>query len=295
MVWSKFKKDNSDSDKSSSDVSVPNSLPGTIMDKKGSVKPTEQKPNEDKHLLPKELAEKTTQQFQPKKLSVPSPSKPEEQVQAPPQPPRQEPQAPKQELKNVKEMSENHSYFKQLEKAFNEDKEVSHKHFKDDIISKMKDYHDSKSRGETYYFNEKDSDDHIYKHLLELKELEEEWSVRFKEYNAAKELLLEKEKEIEQKVEVFKKVYVEGEKFKLYNKKVPLDVGFKLSNGHVLRSIQDLVGELKVMSDEVFLHHVTDERNDFENWIRHVFNARDLADKVSGLSSREEFLNVLNN
>ena len=283
MVWSKFKRDDSSKEDASKNVSVPNSLPGTLIDKKGPVKEDKKEVKEDKHLLPRELAEPAPVQSKPQKLELP-------QTPVEPQPAKELEEQPKPR----EPTSGNHSYFKQLEKTFSDDREISHKHFKDDIISRMKEYHNSKLKGEAYFFNEKDSDDHIYKHLLELKELEEEWSIRFKEYEAAKQLLLEKEKEIEEKVEVFKKVYVDGERFKLFNRQISQEVGFKLVNGHLLRSIQDLVDELKIMSDEVFNHHVNSERNDFENWIRHIFNVRDLADKVSKVSSKDELLKVLN-
>lgn len=264
MVWSKSKKH----EEKVEDLEVPGSLPNTLMDKKGPVKKIEkvETQKQDKHLLPKDLVE----EFKPVKQEV-----------------KEEP------IQQVVEKSNDPSYFNELEKHFEQDKEISHKHFSDDLISKMKDYHESKMRGEAYFISEKDSDEHVYKHLLELKELEAEWSIRFRELEAAKELLMEKEKEIESKITIFKKVFAESEKFKLFNRKAPLELAFKLENGRVLRSVQDLVDELASMSDDVFYHHVTTSRNDFELWIRHVFNAVSLADKVKSVSSKQDLINIL--
>src|SRR5690606_16403342 len=41
---------------------------------------------------------------------------------------------------------------------------------------------------------------------------------------------------------------------------------FVLSNGVMLNSISDLIKHLKTMPEEIFVHHVNDERNDFANW-----------------------------
>lgn len=266
MVWSKSKKQEEELE----DLEVPSSLPNTLMDKKGPVKKIEkvEAPKQDKHLLPKDLVE----DFKPIKQEVKEEPRPQPQIV---------------------EQSSNPSYFNELEKHFEEDKEISHKHFSDDLISKMKEYHESKMKGEAYFISEKDSDEHVYKQLLELKELEAEWSIRFRELEAAKELLIDKEKEIESKITIFKKVFAESEKFKLFNRKAPLELAFKLQNGHVLRSIQDLASELPNMSDDVFHHHITNSRNDFELWIRHVFNAVSLADKVKSASSKQDLINIL--
>jgi hypothetical protein len=72
---------------------------------------------------------------------------------------------------------------------------------------------------------------------------------------------------------------------------------FKVNDGFVLESINDLKIYLPRMSEETFNHHVTLEKNDFSNWIRHVFLREDLADKVSEFKTKnelEEFLKTLN-
>jgi hypothetical protein len=288
LVWSKFKR-GEDSDKESiTDIDVPSSLPATLLDKKGEIKKSEQKiePPKDKHRLPEDLAK--PQEF--KKINFVSKPLVDEVKED-----NSKIEANNYVPQKNNEDSSSHSYFKELEKKFVEDKEISHKHFSDDLISKMKEYHESKIKGEVYFFNEKDSDDHVYKHLLELKELESEWSVRFREFEAAKELLIDKEKEIESKVQTFKKVFEDGERFKLFNKRCDKEVAFRLENGHLLRSLQDLVNELNTMSDEVFYHHVNAERNDFEAWIRYVFNSKNVADKISGFKSRQDIIFSLNN
>ena len=45
----------------------------------------------------------------------------------------------------------------------------------------------------------------------------------------------------------------------------------------------DLADALRDMSDDLFSHHVNDARNDFANWVHHVFEEPDL-DAVTALS-----------
>ena len=55
-------------------------------------------------------------------------------------------------------------------------------------------------------------------------------------------------------------------------KEVPPEKAFYLANGKVLKSVNALKEELKVMPDQLFKVHVTNEKNDFANWIKYVFN-----------------------
>src|SRR3989338_9425681 len=65
---------------------------------------------------------------------------------------------------------------------------------------------------------------------------------------------------------------------------------FLLRNGRLIRGISELADILKTIDNETFVHHVNESRNDFSTWIRDVFNEPLLADRISGLKSREEIL-----
>jgi len=42
------------------------------------------------------------------------------------------------------------------------------------------------------------------------------------------------------------------------------------------------------MSDAIFATHVSESRNDFANWIEHVFSLQDLAMNIRQLAKKEE-------
>ena len=55
----------------------------------------------------------------------------------------------------------------------------------------------------------------------------------------------------------------------LYNE-VGEDCYFYLADGKVLKSISELIQELKTMEQWVFDYHVNSEKNDFVSWIEHL-------------------------
>ena len=59
--------------------------------------------------------------------------------------------------------------------------------------------------------------------------------------------------------------------------KVPDERAFVLEEGRKLKSVFELVDALETMSEEVFRHHVSPERNDFANWLEGVFDEKVLA------------------
>jgi hypothetical protein len=58
---------------------------------------------------------------------------------------------------------------------------------------------------------------------------------------------------------------------------------FFCSDGKVFSNLEDLKEGIKEMSDEVFLHHTGEGRNDFSNWISGCLGDVRLADSLVGL------------
>ncbi len=185
------------------------------------------------------------------------------------------------------------SFFEVLEKKLGESD--SDKHISSDLVDMMKRYHSARSRGEHFFFHEQDLEDVLYKKMLKLKEIEEEWLIRAREFNAAKELLVEKEDEIGRVSEELKALIRKADRFKLFNKNVSHDKAFVLADGKLLLCLNDLVHELRGMSDDVFKKHVFEGKNDFAEWVLHVFGEEKLARKIRSVYSREELLNLLEN
>lgn len=63
--------------------------------------------------------------------------------------------------------------------------------------------------------------------------------------------------------------------------------------GHALSTINDLIDILDEIPDDVFLHHVTETRNDFSNWIRYVFKDAELADEIQKVKTPAELKAIL--
>ena len=69
------------------------------------------------------------------------------------------------------------------------------------------------------------------------------------------------------------------------------DKYFYLHSGGVIKSLHELWAILKNMEEHVFNHHVNEEKNDFANWIRHVFQREELADDIQHVKERDEIIN----
>lgn len=68
--------------------------------------------------------------------------------------------------------------------------------------------------------------------------------------------------------------------------KAPEEHHFVLQDGRAVKTIYQLVDELETMSEEMFQHHVNEYKNDFANWIEHVFDEKHLADELRYIENR---------
>lgn len=68
---------------------------------------------------------------------------------------------------------------------------------------------------------------------------------------------------------------------------------FYVRNGAVLKGREDLLGCLRNIDDECFNHHVTQDRNDFANWVRDILGDESLAKGLSETKDREEMINLV--
>ncbi len=71
------------------------------------------------------------------------------------------------------------------------------------------------------------------------------------------------------------------------------DKVFVLVNGQVLKNVKELADVLDKLEDVVFNHHVTNNRNDFANWLRDVFKEIDLAREIAGCKDKDKMQLVL--
>jgi hypothetical protein len=68
---------------------------------------------------------------------------------------------------------------------------------------------------------------------------------------------------------------------------------FLVKNGKQLKNLVELEQELEQMDDATFQHHVTDEKNDFYNWIKHSVKDAYLAKQLVNIKDRELMRTVL--
>ena len=69
---------------------------------------------------------------------------------------------------------------------------------------------------------------------------------------------------------------------------------FYVADGMHLKSINDLESYLWVMSDDTFAFH-TQKKNEFAEWVRDVFDMKDLAREMKRATTREELISIINN
>jgi hypothetical protein len=66
------------------------------------------------------------------------------------------------------------------------------------------------------------------------------------------------------------------------------DKRFFCQDGYVVKNLSELIDCLNHMTEEVFRHHVTSEKNDFSNWVRDVLGDEKLAGELYDVSSPQE-------
>ncbi len=74
---------------------------------------------------------------------------------------------------------------------------------------------------------------------------------------------------------------------------VPMQNTFRLPDGKMLKSLNDLLEELKTMDDAIFKSHVNENKNDFANWVRDVMALIDLSQKINKAKDRNELIKIL--
>lgn len=63
-----------------------------------------------------------------------------------------------------------------------------------------------------------------------------------------------------------------------------------IKNGSIIRNLYDLANELSLMDEETFRYHVTNERNDFHDWVYHIVRDDRLATVFADLKDRRLML-----
>lgn len=81
-----------------------------------------------------------------------------------------------------------------------------------------------------------------------------------------------------------------NKKIDIYQEATSTEQYFYLHNGIPLKSLAELIDQLVNMDEELFRYHVNEKNNDFANWIRDVFGAKELARRISMSRSAQGML-----
>jgi hypothetical protein len=76
--------------------------------------------------------------------------------------------------------------------------------------------------------------------------------------------------------------------------KIPWEKRFHFGDGTSAKSLSELKAKIETISYDEFYHHVNSEKNDFANWVEHVIENKELADKLRAVSSIVETVELLN-
>jgi hypothetical protein len=71
------------------------------------------------------------------------------------------------------------------------------------------------------------------------------------------------------------------------------DKVFYLESGKYVRNLHELLDALEFMEEDVFNHHVSNEKNDFYNWILDAIKDDILAEKIKKETERARFLELI--
>ncbi|MFP4402998.1 MAG: DUF5752 family protein [Nanoarchaeota archaeon] len=72
-------------------------------------------------------------------------------------------------------------------------------------------------------------------------------------------------------------------------KRIPQNKKFVLADGKIISNIKELAMEIENMQDNIFYHHVNENKNDFANWIKDVIKEIKLAENLMTIKEKQEF------
>jgi len=82
-----------------------------------------------------------------------------------------------------------------------------------------------------------------------------------------------------------------GSKKELYRARlqdVMAEMKFRSRDGSELKNLEDLADALREMPEETYSHHVTEQNNDFSNWIRDCIGDSTLAKNLAKTTERDQ-------
>jgi len=157
-----------------------------------------------------------------------------------------------------------------------------------DLLQEMKNYWKKNKDMIKIDFEGKKIEREALNKIKELQRLEIEWQKRQIIVEENQQNLVEIELKMDSRIRELRAIFDKIE----YEQEVPEEYYFYLKDGRVLKTIKELIAALSDMEDSVFYHHVTDEKNDFANWIGEIIKDYYLAEQLQKARTKEQVLKV---
>jgi hypothetical protein len=129
----------------------------------------------------------------------------------------------------------------------------------------------------------------VIEKLNELNVLERSWK-RQKEFVEKNQKILDEDEEnVQIKVEELKPLLKQLN----FYEEAPVGKYFRSEDGVIAKNVYELLNLLKVMDEKVFKNHITERNNDFYLWIRDIIKNKELATKISKVTSKKEMVLII--
>ena len=73
----------------------------------------------------------------------------------------------------------------------------------------------------------------------------------------------------------------------MLNTEIPPEKYFYVCDGTIIKNINELPDALRNMSPDAFIYHVNEQKNDFFNWVKDVFELSHLARNIKNVKRKE--------
>lgn len=113
------------------------------------------------------------------------------------------------------------------------------------------------------------------------------WAKQYKRRRSTRQVLLKK-KERRDKMARLNALKQEDDSLRTSKVSIPEEKFFVLCNGAKLRDIKELAVSMEHLDEKEFALHVNEEKNDFANWVRDVFEEPKLASEMEQASSMKD-------
>ena len=189
--------------------------------------------------------------------------------------------------------SNKNSFFLNLYKEVNTGKLSESDFLNENVLLKMKDYWKNDS---SVIQNQSENEQRksklremVNETLKELTGLEDKWRSLRIEQERINSMVKQVEAEVEADGLKFKELV---KKLKFHENVVP-DKKFKLFDGREINNLFELLGALKMMSDNDFKNHVNEDKNDFAAWVETSLNEPDVANEMKNSKDKSSMIKFL--